>query len=128
MGVEFATEGDLAGALGHAQSATVTSPLVFAAGVAPVTVDGATEAPGDVVGQVRAALANLDRILTEAGSSNASIAKLTVYVAEHLQVDLEVAADAVSAALQPTPPLAVVGVTRLRRDDQVIELEAVAAR
>lgn len=128
MAVELDTSGELAGVYGHAQSATVTSPVIFVAGIAPLDGDGGTVSSGDVVGQVAAALANLDRILVAAGSSSAAIAKLTVYVAEHLQVDLEVAADAVGSALDPVPPMSVVGVTRLRRDGQVVELEAVAGR
>ena len=128
MTVDYAADGEFAGAFGHAESATVTTAVVHVAGVAPVTVDGVLQAPGDVVGQVRAALANLDRILAAAGSASAAIAELTVYVAEHLQVDLEVAVDAVTSEFDPVPPLTVVGVTRLRRDDQVVELAAVAAR
>ncbi|GAA4402170.1 RidA family protein [Tsukamurella soli] len=125
--VQLAGSDRLTLAVSHAYRATVTQgAVVFTAGIAPLDADGATESPGDVVGQVRACLANLRIVLEDAGAGLADVAKLTLYVAEHLQVDLSVAADAVGEFFDTVPPLALVGVTRLRYDDQVVELEAVA--
>lgn len=86
----------------------------------------ATVAPGDVQGQVRATVANLRVILGERGARLSDVARLTVFVAEHLQVDLQVAAETLAEIFVDLPPLSLVGVSRLRYDDQVVELEAVA--
>ncbi|MDF0530467.1 RidA family protein [Tsukamurella sp. 8F] len=126
--VRLAGSDRLTSAVTHAYSAVVApGATLFTAGVAPLDEGGTTVAPGDVVGQVRQTLANLAVLLEEQGAGPGDVAKLTVYVAERLQVDLQVAADAVSEHFDTAPPLAVVGVTRLRYDDQVIEIEAVAA-
>lgn len=115
-------------AVAHAYSATVsTGSTLHVAGVAPLDAGGTTEAPGDVQGQVRAAVANLRVILGERGAQLSDVARLTVFVAEHLQVDLQVAADTLAEIFVDLPPLSLVGVSRLRYDDQVVELEAVAA-
>lgn len=114
-------------AVAHAYSATVsTGSTLHVAGVAPLDAGGTTEAPGDVE-QVRAAVANLRVILGERGAQLSDVARLTVFVAEHLQVDLQVAADTLAEIFVDLPPLSLVGVSRLRYDDQVVELEAVAA-
>lgn len=114
---------------GFAYSASVTSgPLLFTAGISPLDADGTIVAAGDVVGQTRICLENLQTILADQQASLADVAKLTVYVAEGLQADLIVAWDAVVAVFgTPVPPAIVVGVTVLPYDDQVVEIEAVAA-
>ncbi|MFT4126071.1 MAG: RidA family protein [Gordonia sp. (in: high G+C Gram-positive bacteria)] len=113
---------------GFAYSATVTAgPLIFTAGISPFAADGAIAEPGDVVGQTRRCLRNLSAVLAEQGAGLADIAKLTVYVAQHLQVDLSVAWDAVVAEFDAVPPAMIVGVTVLPYDDQLVEIDAVAA-
>ncbi len=49
-------------------------------------------------------MANLETALAEAGASLADVAKVTVFVAEHLQADLVVAWDAVTAAFGDHKP------------------------
>ncbi|WAC53896.1 RidA family protein [Gordonia sp. SL306] len=114
---------------GFAYSATVApGPLLFTAGISPLTTDGAVDAPGDVVGQTRTCLQNLAVILTEQGASMSDVAKLTIYVAEQLQADLTVAWDAVVAQFgDAVPPAMMLGVTVLPYDEQVVEIEAIAA-
>lgn len=115
-------------AVEHAYSATVPAgATVHVAGVAPLDQGGTTVAPGDVQGQVRAAVANLRVILGERGAQLSDVARLTVFVAEHLQVDLQVAGETLAEVFVDLPPVSIVGVSRLRYDDQVVELEAVAA-
>lgn len=115
-------------AVDHAYSATVPAgATLHVAGVAPLDLGGTTVAPGDVQGQVRAAVANLRVILGERGAQLSDVARLTVFVAEHLQVDLQVAADTLAEVFVDLPPVSIVGVSRLRYDDQVVEIEAVAA-
>ncbi|CAM3533209.1 RidA family protein [Tsukamurella ocularis] len=115
-------------AVGHAYSATVPAgATLHIAGVAPLDQGGTTVAPGDVQGQVRAAVGNLRVILAERGGQLSDVARLTVFVAEHLQVDLQVAGETLAEIFVDLPPVSIVGVSRLRYDDQVVELEAVAA-
>ena len=114
---------------GFAYSATVASgPLLFTAGISPLGTDGVIVAPGDVVGQTRQCLSNLSTVLTEQGAALTDVAKLTVYVAESLQADLTVAWDTVVETFgTPVPPAIAIGVTVLPYDDQLVEIEAVAA-
>ncbi|MAU81822.1 RidA family protein [Gordonia sp. Z-3] len=116
-------------AAGFAYSATVTAgPLIFTAGISPLDAAGAIVPPGDVVGQTRTCLANLRSVLDDQGASMADIAKLTIYVAEQLQADLVVAWDEIVAEFgTPVPPAMMMGVTVLAYDDQLVEIEAIAA-
>lgn len=102
--------------------------LVFTAGASPIDADGATVAPGDVQAQARRCVANLEVALRDAGAALTDVAKLTVYVAERLQADLAVAWEAVAAAFGDHKPAAtLLGVTVLAHDDQLVEIEAIAA-
>ncbi|HEY9314594.1 RidA family protein [Williamsia sp.] len=114
---------------GHTRSATVApGSLVFTAGAAPIDADGATVAPGDVSAQTRQCMANLKVALAETGASLADVAKVTVFVAEHLQADLVVAWDVVTAEFGDHKPAgSLLGVSVLAYDDQLVEIEAVAA-
>lgn len=114
---------------GFPYSATVSAgPLLFTAGVSPLDDDGAVVSPGDVVAQTRRCLTNLRTVLDEQGASFADVAKLTVYVAEHLQADLVVAWETVVAEFDGAVPAAMMmGVTVLAYDGQVVEVDAVAA-
>ena len=114
---------------GFPYSASVSAgPPIFTPGIAPLGQAGGVVAPGDVVGQTRQCLANLRAVLAGHGAGFADVAKLTVYVAEHLQADLYVSWDAVLESFTDgAPPAIVVGVTVLPYDDQLVEVEAVAA-
>ena len=102
--------------------------MVFTAGIAPLGADGEVVAPRDVVGQTRQCLANLGTVLAGHGAGFADVAKLTVYVAEHLQADLYVSwAEVLASFTDGAPPAIVVGVTVLPYDEQVVEVEAIAA-
>ncbi|GAB11651.1 hypothetical protein GOARA_082_00390 [Gordonia araii NBRC 100433] len=114
---------------GFPHTATVTAgSLLFTAGIAAIDADGNVAPEGDVVGQTKACLANLERVLDERGAGLPDVAKLTVHVAERLAVDLAVAWDAVVEAFGgDVPPASVVGVTVLPLDNQLVEIEAVAS-
>ncbi|MEE3849782.1 RidA family protein [Gordonia sp. LSe1-13] len=116
-------------AAGFAYSASVSpGPLLFTAGISPLDAAGSVEPTGDVVGQTRTCLANLRTVLAEQNASMADIVKLTIYVAENLQADLVVAWEAVVAEFgDPVPPAMMLGVTVLAYDDQLVEIEAIAA-
>lgn len=113
---------------GHTRSATVPpGTLVFTAGAAPIDADGQTVHPGDVSRQARQCMINLQAALEEAGTGLGDVAKVTVFVAERLQVDLVVAWDAVTEAFGDHKPAgSLLGVSVLAYDDQLVEIEAVA--
>ena len=114
---------------GHTRSATVSpGSLVFTAGAAPIDDDGATVAPGNVREQAVQCMKNLEAALIESGATLRDVAKVTVFVAEHLQADLVVAWDAVTEAFGDHRPAgSLLGVSVLAYDDQLVEIEAVAA-
>ncbi|MFW0794079.1 RidA family protein [Gordonia sp. CPCC 205515] len=114
---------------GYAYSATVApGPLLFTAGISPLDAEGVIVKPGDVVGQMRRCLEILGVVLYEQGASLTDVVKLTIYVAEHLQADLYVAWQEVVAEFgAPVPPAMMLGVTVLGYDDQLVEIEAIAA-
>ncbi|WP_439030271.1 RidA family protein [Gordonia terrae] len=114
---------------GHTRSAAVApGSLVFTAGAAPIDDAGATVAPGNVREQALQCMRNLETALAEAGASLTDVAKVTVFVAEHLQADLVVAWDAVTEVFgEHKPAGSLLGVSVLAYDDQLVEIEAVAA-
>lgn len=122
-----ASESLHAGGWSHTATAAPGS-VIFTAGAAPIDADGATVAPGDVQGQARQCMANLEVALRDAGAGLADVAKVTVYVAERLQADLVVAWDAVVDAFGGHKPVGtLLGVTVLAHDEQLVEVEAIAA-
>jgi enamine deaminase RidA (YjgF/YER057c/UK114 family) len=126
--IRVATSGSLhSGGWSHTAVAAPGS-VIFTAGAAPIDADGETVAPGDVQGQARQCMVNLEVALRDAGASLSDVAKVTVYVAERLQADLVVAWDAVVEAFGEHKPVGtLLGVTVLAHDEQLVEVEAVAA-
>ncbi|MBB5824100.1 RidA family protein [Micromonospora carbonacea] len=114
----------------YAYAATVAPParLVFAAGACPLDAAGRTVAPGDPAAQARQVMANLEVALAAAGARLADVVKTTVYVASSRQADLVAAWEVVRDAFGGhEPPSTLLGVTVLGYDDQLVEVEAVAA-
>ena len=101
--------------------------LIFAAGACPLNEEGQVTAPGDIPAQMRQALANLRVVLEEAGVTIRDVLKTTVYVAD--RDDLVAAWNEVAAAFgDHDVPSTLLGVTVLGYRDQLVEIEAVAAR
>lgn len=102
--------------------------LVFTAGACPLDREGNTVAIGDYAGQARRAMENLRVALRDAGATLADVVKSTVYVASHEQADLLAAWDVVRAQFgEHDAPSTLLGVAALGYDDQLVEVEAVAA-
>jgi enamine deaminase RidA (YjgF/YER057c/UK114 family) len=102
--------------------------LVLLAGSCPLAPDGSTVAVGDVAGQATACVATLRTALAAAGAGLEDVVSTRVLVATTRQADLVTAWDAVRAALGAhEPPSTLLGVTVLGYDDQLVEVEAVAA-
>ncbi|MGY1773384.1 RidA family protein [Blastococcus sp. SYSU D00813] len=129
-GIELVRPPGLTGAVPYAYAA-VTDPgrMVFTAGACPLDADGATVAPGDVAGQARQVMANLETALAAAGAGLGDVLRTTVYVATTERTDLLAAWDVVRAAFADhDAPSTLVGVTVLGWPDQLVEVEAVAVR
>ncbi len=109
----------------------VTGPgqLVFTAGACPLGADGNTVAVGDVAGQAHQVMANLVTALQAAGAQLTDVVKTTIYVASSQQTDLGTAWHVVRAAFgEHDAPSALLGVSVLGYDDQLVEVEAIAIR
>ncbi len=114
----------------YAYAAVVSagSQLVFTAGACPMDEDGAIVEIGDVRAQATRALTNLRVSLRDAGASFDDIVRTTIYVASSDQRDLVAAWQVVRDALAPhDPPSTLLGVAALGYDNQLVEVDAVAA-
>ena len=114
----------------YAYSATAPagSRYIFLAGVCPLTDDGATAAVGDYAGQAEVVVENMHTALADAGASITDVIFTRVSVATTHQDDLIAAWDVVRAAFGThDAPSTLVGVTVLGYDDQLVEVEVVAA-
>jgi enamine deaminase RidA (YjgF/YER057c/UK114 family) len=102
--------------------------LVFTAGACPLDAAGFTVAPGDVMAQAEAAMANLRTALDSAGARLEDVVKITVYVASSERSDLVNAWSVVHGCFgSHEPPATLLGVGVLGYPDQLVEVEAVAA-
>ncbi|MEV6138319.1 Rid family hydrolase [Nocardia sp. NPDC051990] len=112
----------------YAATAPADSRLIFLAGACPLNSDGTTAAIGDYAGQATKAVENMRIALEEAGASLEDVISTRVLVASAAQADLvsawEVVRDAFGAHDVPSTLL---GVTVLGYDDQLVEIEAIAA-
>ncbi|WP_131846383.1 MULTISPECIES: RidA family protein [unclassified Curtobacterium] len=114
----------------YAYAATVPAGtrLVFLAGACPLDEHGATVAVGDVAGQAAQCIANLRTALAAAGAGVDDLVQTRVLVATTEQQDLVAAWDVVRAAMgDHDVPSTLLGVTVLGYDDQLVEVEAIAA-
>ncbi len=103
--------------------------VVFTAGACPLDDAGQVVAPGDIAAQARQALANLRVALEEAGCGLGDVLKTTVYVASRERADLVTAWNEVASAFgDHDAPSTLLGVAVLGYENQLVEIEAVAAR
>ncbi len=100
---------------------------LICAGQTAMDADGNPQHAGDMRSQIGMALDNLEAVLTEAEMTFANIVRLNIYTTDvdealaHLEV---LGARLDSAGV--TPPMTLVGVTRLAFPQLMIELEATA--
>ena len=112
----------------YAATAPAEARLVFLAGSCPLDADGRTVAVGDPAGQAAACVANLRQALADAGAELTDVVSTRVLVASSRQVDLVAAWEVVRDAFgDHDVPSTLMGVTVLGYDDQLVEIEAVAA-
>jgi enamine deaminase RidA (YjgF/YER057c/UK114 family) len=112
----------------YAAVADGAARLVFTAGACPLDAAGEIVAVGDVVGQARQVMANLDAALRAAGVGREDVLKTTVYVASQRREDLVSAWEVVRGYFgEHDAPSTLLGVSLLGYRDQLVEVEAVAA-
>lgn len=112
----------------HAATAPKDARLIFLAGACPLDADGATVAVGDVAGQASACIATLVEALAAAGATIQDVISTRVLVASTRRADLSSAWAVVREAFgDHDVPSTLLGVTVLGYDDQLVEIEAVAA-
>ena len=112
----------------YAATAPAGSRLIFLAGACPLNEAGATVAVGDYAGQAAQAIANLHTALAAAGADLTDVISTRVLVATTRQPDLVTAWQVVRDTFgEHDVPSTLVGVTVLGYDDQLVEIEAVAA-
>ncbi|WIE55624.1 Rid family hydrolase [Curtobacterium sp. MCBD17_003] len=120
----------LAGNVDYAYAATAPAGarLIFLAGACPLDAAGATVAAADHAGQAAQCIANLETALRDAGAGLEDVISTRVLVASSRQADLIAVWDVVRAAFGGHDvPSTLLGVTVLGYDDQLVEIEAVAA-
>ncbi|NMD54844.1 MULTISPECIES: RidA family protein [Tsukamurella] len=112
----------------YAATAPADARLIFLAGACPLALDGATVGAGDYAAQAARCVENLVIALEAAGATLEDVLHTRVLVASTSQSDLVTAWDVVRTAFgDHDVPSTLLGVTVLGYDDQLVELEAVAA-
>ncbi|MFD7510134.1 RidA family protein [Streptomyces sp. NPDC059853] len=112
----------------YAAVAPAGARLIFPAGSCPLNQDGSTAAVGDYAGQAAQCVDNLRTALAAAGASLTDVVSTRVLVASSRQEDLVTAWEVVRDAFgDHDVPSTLLGVTVLGYDDQLVEVEAVAA-
>ncbi|WP_378730308.1 RidA family protein [Nocardia brasiliensis] len=112
----------------YAATAPAEARLIFLAGACPLNADGSTVAVGDYAGQAAKVMDSLRIALADAGATLEDVVSTRVYVAATRQADLVSAWEVVRAAFgEHDVPSTLLGVTVLGYDDQLVEVEAVAA-
>ncbi|MGW1253500.1 RidA family protein [Streptomyces sp. NPDC002535] len=112
----------------YAATAPAEARLIFLAGACPLNDDGSTAAVGDYAGQAAKAVENMRVALAAAGASLQDVISTRVLVASARRQDLGTSWAVVRDAFgDHDVPSTLMGVTVLGYDDQLVEIEAVAA-
>lgn len=112
----------------YAATAPAESRLIFLAGACPLNEDGSTAAVGSYAGQAAKAVENMQAALTASGASLQDVISTRVLVASTRREDLVAAWKVVRDSFgDHDVPSTLMGVTVLGYDDQLVEIEAVAA-
>lgn len=112
----------------YAATAPPEARLVFLAGACPLDAEGGTLAVEDYAGQAAACMATLTGALETAGAGLHDVISTRVLVASARRADLIAAWKVVREAFgEHDVPSTLLGVTVLGYEDQLVEIEAVAA-
>ncbi|WP_144794762.1 RidA family protein [Microbacterium paludicola] len=112
----------------YAATAPAEARLIFLAGSCPLNHDGTTAGVGDFAAQAAKCIENMRVALADAGADLRDVISTRVLVASARQSDLVAAWEVVRDAFgDHDVPSTLMGVTVLGYDDQLVEIEAVAA-
>lgn len=112
----------------YAATASADARLIFLAGSCPLNDDGSTAGIGDYASQAAKCIENMNTALRESGASIENVISTRVLVASTRQLDLVDAWKVVRDAFgDHDVPSTLLGVTVLGYDNQLVEIEAVAA-
>ena len=102
--------------------------LLFCAGQTALSAAGQVIAPGDMRGQMQAAMDNLETVLAAAGMSLANVVRLNYYttdIAGYRAHNEVIKSRLLAAGCQPSSTL--LGIAQLAYPELLIEIEATAA-
>ena len=99
--------------------------MLFISGCVAVDAAGNTVARGDVAGQVEQIMKIIERVLTHAGGTLRDVVKITNYMIDIAEFP-KVAPVRARYLKEPYPASTTVQVSKLIRDDFLIEVEAIA--
>jgi len=112
----------------YAATAPADARLIFLAGSCPLDEAGATVGIGDDAAQAARCVENMRTALAAAGAEIDDVISTRVLVASAQQADLVAAWEVVRDAFgDHDVPSTLLGVTVLGYDDQLVEVEAIAA-
>lgn len=112
----------------YAATAPIGSRLIFLAGACPLEDDGSTTAPGDYAAQAARCVETLTVALHASGARLDDVISTRVLVASTRQEDLVTSWNVIHAAFGAHDvPSTLLGVTVLGYDEQLVEIEAIAA-
>ncbi|MGO4250095.1 RidA family protein [Paenarthrobacter sp. RAF54_2] len=112
----------------YAASVPANTRLIFLAGSCPLNEDGSTAGIGDYRVQAEKAIENMRLALEAAGAEIEDVVSTRVLVASSQQADLVTAWEVVREAFgSHDVPSTLMGVTVLGYDNQLVEVEAIAA-
>lgn len=110
----------------HGVSVEVPGRLVLVSGQVPVDASGELAGPGDLASQTRQVFRNIQTVLADAGAGWEHVVRLGYYLrdASGVGVIREVRAEFVPAHV--TPAATLVEVSRLVREEFLVEIDAMA--
>ncbi|MEJ6490354.1 Rid family hydrolase [Leucobacter sp. USCH14] len=112
----------------YAATAPADARLIFLAGSCPLNRDGSTAGVGSFTDQAAKCVENMEIALAEANAEITDVISTRVLVASTRQADLVAAWEVIRDAFgEHDVPSTLLGVTVLGYDDQLVEIEAVAA-
>ncbi len=111
--------------ISHFSDAVVAGRTLYVSGLVATNEAGEVVGAGDVLEQTRQIFRNLERILDEAGATPADVAKVTIFMRDVAQRSL---INPIRQEFfgQHRPASTLVEISRLVRDELLLEIEAVA--
>ncbi len=104
---------------------TVDGVLIFVAGELPLDEKGKTVGPGDITAQTECVFQQIEKVLKTSGASLKDVVKATIFVTDMKDFRKVVAVRDKYFAENP-PASTFVEVSRLAREDCLVEIEVIA--